>query len=197
MRKEDISITVADGRTAIAVPWNHAIFNSVMRRCGGEYQEPSGRVPYAKWPKMVPPKGVWMIPAEDLSYAREGLFKAYGTDGSIDPDVVSVRCYVDTTRWQAPVDIMYRYVAWAHGRGVRLGVGVSKLAGTVVGAGSGVHRRTIVNATIVIQDMPRAYAERLFKHGSFGLSHAVPYDPEAWLREVAEEEAAALRSDVT
>lgn len=116
--------------------------------------------------RWVAARNVWTFDARNEWAVRDLLVDCYGTDGTILPDVVSVRltyerCCATTC---GPFDYAGRVVAAASDRdgGARLGQGVVLLEGGFASGGSRAYWTTETGkggAVVLLHDIPRPYAE--------------------------------------
>lgn len=170
---KQFSVIITNGTMRVVSPYNTE-FVAEAKNMGG------------KWDGKV-----WIFDARNEASVRSHMMNTYGTDGTTEPDVVSIRVEVPDTEkgYSGPITLAGRVIAKAKDRdsGAQLGSGVALIDGGFDSGGSRNNWCTVVDsggAVVVIHDFPRQRAERLAKNpGKFKVSietpQAVTIDAEA------------------
>lgn len=165
-----VSVERTGDQIVARTPFLNSNFNAKARNLAGHWDRA---------------RGGWIFDARNEPMVRAALRRAYGSDGTAPADTVSVRFHVDRDVWQGPVEVAGRTIARATGRdsGATLGQGIVMLSGDVNSGGSVKNWHTVVDATVLMHDVPRKVAEKMIAGGYTGVSEAALFDPEAELEE--------------
>lgn len=168
-----VTLTASGGRLIAKTPFANTNFNSRARAMAGHWDAIAGG---------------WVFDARNEALVRAALRRSYGTDGTTPADTVSVQMSVAKSQWQGPVEVAGRVIARAFGRdsGAKLGQGIVLVSGSAHSGGSVKNWTTIVDAVILMHDVPRKVAERMLANGYTGVTEAEVYDPAAALAAMAD-----------
>lgn len=166
----DITITINDGRLAVASPY-HPEFPPQAKALGG------------KWAG-----NQWVFDPRDEARVRDLCREIYGTDGSpvADTDLVTIRVTVmegcELYEDLGAIFLAGREIARAFGRdgGARLGEGVAFLEGKPDSGGSRKNWMTVIPgpATFEVRDLPRSAAEKVLGDYKRGVQIALASEPD-------------------
>jgi hypothetical protein len=159
-----VKITVTDTEVSVVSPYNSE-FVKQAKHYGGRYAN-----------------NAWIFNIHDEGRVRDLCKKYYGTDGTTEPDVCTVRVFISSSihTFRGPIEFYGRTIAKAshHASGARLGEGVVLIKGEFLSGGTGSNWKTKTGdagATVLIRNFPRGIAEGLVNAGKKWIS--IIYEP--------------------
>ena len=159
-----VKIIVTDTEVSVVSPYNSE-FVKQAKQYGGRYAN-----------------NACIFNIYDEGRARDLCKKYYGTDGTTEPDICTVRVFLSNSihTFRGPIEFYGRTIAKAshHISGARLGEGVVLIKGEFLSGGSGSNWKTKTGeqgATVLIRNFPRGIAEGLVNAGKKWIS--IIYEP--------------------
>ena len=178
-----VSIETINDKIEVSSPYNKS-FVSAARGLGG------------RW---LPSKMVWSFDARDADHVRAACKDAYGTDGSVEAPLVTLRAVAgedDVWASRSALCIGPVEVARAFGRdsNVRLADGVSITNGNATAGGSRKNWATVLEggSVVEIKDVPADVADKAIESAGSDWASVEIVTAEAIDRAVLEAEKARL-----